>query len=199
MAQIPENPLLRLNAPVLQPRQTGGPGFQPARKFTLGQQRRSGAARQFRRLGEVLDQDRDPLELRADPQGMAPERLLVFELTGDVANFARAAARVPGLEFVGAEDLEADDDDKNPVLYLLIPDAAALRQLLSMWRDWLADKGLPRGFTPWQNLFLQLRDIRPLGSEGSRDGRGFGGARPRACRRSGTGSPRNRTRVSRPG
>ena len=48
---------------------------------------------------------------------MAPERLLVFELTGDVSNFARAATRVPGLEFLGAEDLDPDDDDKNPVLY----------------------------------------------------------------------------------
>ena len=55
------------------------------------------------------------MELRTDPQGMAPERLLVFELTGDVANFARAASRIPGLEFVGAEELGEDDDDKNPV------------------------------------------------------------------------------------
>jgi hypothetical protein len=31
------------------------------------------------------------------------------------------------LEFIGAEEIEADDNDKNPVLYLLIPDAAALR------------------------------------------------------------------------
>jgi hypothetical protein len=114
-------------------------------------------------LGEVLDANRDPLELRADPNGMAPERLLVFELTGDVANFARAASRVPGLEFLGAEDLEADDDDKNPVLYLLIPDAAALRQLLSLWRDWLASRALPSGFAPWRALFTQLRDLRPWG------------------------------------
>jgi hypothetical protein len=163
MAQIPEHPLLRLDEPALEARQTGKPRFVPARQFTLGQQRQSEAARQFRRLGEMLDENRDPLELRADPQGMAPERLLVFELTGDVANFARAAAQVPGLEFVGAEDMDADEDDKNPVLYLLIPDAAALRQLLSLWRDWLADKGLPSGFALWRNLFLQLRDIRPWG------------------------------------
>jgi hypothetical protein len=94
---------------------------------------------------------------------MAPERLLVFELTGDISNFARAAARVPGLEFLGAEDLEGDEHDKNPVLYLLIPDAAALTQLLSLWRDWLANRALPSGFAPWRSLFTQLRDIRPWG------------------------------------
>jgi Subtilase family len=163
MAQIPENPLLRLDPPAREARQPGRRGFASSRQFTLSQQRQSEAARRFRRLGEVLDQNHDPLELRTDPQGMAPERLLVFELTGDVANFASAAARVPGLEFIGAEDIEADEDDKNPVLYLLIPDAAALRQLLSLWRDWLTDKGLPSGFAPWRTLFSQLRDIRPWG------------------------------------
>src|ERR1700730_17182035 len=163
MAQIPENPLLRLDAPAPEARRTRQPGFPQSRQFSARQQRGSGVGGQFRRLGEVLDANRDPLELRADPNGMAPERLLVFELTGDVANFARAAARVPGLEFLGAEDLEADDDDKKPVLYLLIPDASALRQMLSLWRDWLAGRGLPRGFAPWRVVFSQLRDLRPWG------------------------------------
>lgn len=94
---------------------------------------------------------------------MAPERLLVFELTGSVSNFARAAARVPGLEFIGAEDLDEDEADRSPVLYLLVPDAAALRQMLSLWRTWIDGKALPRGFTPWRDLFLQLREIRPWG------------------------------------
>jgi Subtilase family len=165
MAEIPENPLLRLDPPRRDARQTRGPRFVPSRKFTIGQQRRSDAARQFRRLGEVLDQNRNPLELRADPQGMAPERLIVFELTGDIAGFARAVARVPGLEFIGAEEIEPDEEDISPVLYLLIPDAAALRQLLSLWRGWLADRELGAGFAPWRNLFQQLRAIRPWGPQ----------------------------------
>ncbi|GGI27946.1 hypothetical protein GCM10010987_46930 [Bradyrhizobium guangdongense] len=133
------------------------------RQFTLKQQRDSDTARQFQRLQDAFDQNRDPLQLRADPQGMAPERLLVFELTGDVNNFARAAARIPGLEFIGAEDLLEDEEDKNPVLYLLIPDARALREMLSLWRIWLDDKKLPSGFAPWRQLFVQLRAIRPWG------------------------------------
>ena len=78
------------------------------------------------------------MELRADPAGLAPERLLVFELTADVQNFARAAANIPGLEFIGAQDLESDEEDKSPSLYLMIPDALALRQMISMWncRRW---------------------------------------------------------------
>src|SRR5262249_16827869 len=163
MAQIPESPLLRLDAPRFETRHPAPPAFASARSFTAGQQRRGVAGRQFRRLGEVLDRGGDALELRSDPNGMAPERLLVFELTGDVANFTRAAARVPGLEFIGAEDLLADEDDKNPVLYLLIPDAAALRQMLSLWRDWLAGRRLPTGFAPWRAVFAQLRDLRPWG------------------------------------
>jgi hypothetical protein len=163
MAQLPERPLLRLNNPKIEGRKPGKAGFANPRSFTVNQQRRGVAGQRFRRLGDVLDRDGDPLELRADANGLAPERLLVFELTGDVANFARAAANVPGLEFIGAEEIEADEEDKNPVLYLLIPDAAALRQMLSMWRDWLAGKGLPRGFAPWRVVFSQLRDLRPWG------------------------------------
>jgi hypothetical protein len=164
MAQIPENPLLRLDNPRIEGRQPGKQkNITKQRIFTANQQRRGSANQRFARLGEVLDRGGDPLELRSDPSGLAPERLLVFELTGDVANFSRAAAKVPGLEFIGAEEIEADDDDKNPVLYLLIPDAAALRQMLSLWRDWLAGKGLPHGFAPWRVVFSQLRDLRPWG------------------------------------
>jgi hypothetical protein len=163
MAQIPENPLLRLDNPTIEGRQPGRPAFATPRSFTVNHQRRGTAGQRFRRLGEFLDRGGDPLELHADPNGLAPERLLVFELTGDVANFARAAANIPGLEFLGAEEIEGDEADKNPVLYLLIPDAAALRQMLSLWRDWLAGRSLPRGFAPWRGVFSQLRDLRPWG------------------------------------
>src|SRR5579871_3869461 len=159
MAQIPESPLLRLDNPRIEGRQPGRQVFVQTRRFTMNQQRRSSAGQRFRRLGEVLDRGGDPLELRADANGLAPERLLIFELTGDVANFAKAAANVPGLEFIGGEEIEADEEDKNPVLYLLIPDASALRQMLSLWRDWLAGRDLPRGFAPWKGVFSQLRDL----------------------------------------
>jgi hypothetical protein len=86
-------------------------------------------------------------------------------LTTDVQNFARAAQLVPGLEFIGAEDLEGDDADKNPSLYLMIPDVAALRQMVSLWTRFQAGQPLPAGLTPWRNLFAQLKDLRPWGPQ----------------------------------
>ena len=105
------------------------------------------------------------MELRADPAGLAPERLLVFELTADVQNFARAAANVPGLEFIDAEDLEGDVEDKSPSLYLMIPDAVALQQMVNLWNRFHAGQALPEGLTPWRDLFAQLRALRPWGPQ----------------------------------
>jgi hypothetical protein len=116
-------------------------------------------------LAQVLGEGRDPLELRADPTGLAPERLLVFELTSDVQNFVRAAANVPGLEFIAAEDLEGDEHDKNPSLYLMISDVLAFRQMVSLWNRFQAGQPLPGGLTPWRDLFAQLRTLRPWGPQ----------------------------------
>ncbi len=45
----------------------------------------------------------------------------------------------------------------------MIPDAAALRQMVSLWTRFQAGQPLPEGLTPWRNLFAQLRDLRPWG------------------------------------
>jgi len=82
-----------------------------------------------------------------------------------VRDFARAAARIPGLEFVGVEDLERDDVDRSPTLYLMIPDGAALRQMVSLWTRFQAGEPLPDGMAPWRNLFAQLRALRPWGPQ----------------------------------
>lgn len=111
----------------------------------------------------MLTEGADPLQLRADPAGLAPERLLVFDLTADVGNFMRAASAVPGLEFVGADELEAQDGDRDPALYLMIPDARALTQMVNLWREHAAGRPLPYGFAPWRDLFLQMKDLRAWG------------------------------------
>jgi hypothetical protein len=116
-------------------------------------------------LAQAFAEGRDPLELRADPAGLAPERLLVFELTADVQNFARAAANVPGLEFIDAEDLEGDVEDRSPSLYLMIPNAVALQQMVNLWDRFQAGQALPGGLTPWRDLFAQLRTLRPWGPQ----------------------------------
>ncbi len=116
-------------------------------------------------MAQTFAEGRDPLELRADATGLAPERLLVFDLTTDVQNFARAAANVPGLEFVGAEELEPDEFDEDPAVYLMIPNAAALQQMVGLWNRFRTGQDLPVGFAPWRDLFAQLRDLRPWGPQ----------------------------------
>jgi len=110
----------------------------------------------------VLQRDPTGLSLRADPTALAPERLLVFQVKGDVANFARAVNRVPGLELIDEEELPSDED-KAPFAYLLVPDLVALRQILSLWRNWLDAGELPDGYAPWRDVFSCLRDLRVWG------------------------------------
>lgn len=107
---------------------------------------------------------RDPagLELKQDPAALAPERLLVFEVRGSIQDFARAITKVVGLELIDEEELPSDED-KQPVAYLLVPDAKALGQILRLWFIWLETGEVPTGFTPWRNVFDCLRDLRPWG------------------------------------
>lgn len=71
--------------------------------------------------------------------------------------------RVPGLELIDEEEL-GSDDDKEPVAYLLLPDARALTELLSLWRRWNSNQ-LVFGETPWRGVFELLRDLRPWGPQ----------------------------------
>lgn len=119
----------------------------------------------FRRLADVLGRDPTGLELRADPVGLAPERLLVFEVRGEISTFADAIRRVPGLEFVDEDVLGADDADTNPAAYMMVPDAAALRQILRLWELWDAGLAVGVGNTPWRDVFALLRDLRAWGPQ----------------------------------
>jgi hypothetical protein len=107
---------------------------------------------------------RDPkgLELRNDPSALAPERLLVFEVRGSINAFAEAVRKVVGLELIDEEEFAGDDLDKAPVAYLMVPDARALNELLSLWKRWESGQ-LVRGETAWREVFSLLRDLRPWG------------------------------------
>jgi hypothetical protein len=110
----------------------------------------------------VLARGPNSLELRADPTGLAPERLLVFEVRGSINAFATAIRNVNGLELIDEEELDGDEDDVHPVAYLLVPDMAALRNLESLWRRWQNNQ-LVWGETSWGAVFNQLRDLRAWG------------------------------------
>lgn len=111
----------------------------------------------------MLSRDPSGLALRADPTALAPERLLVFEVRGAVTNFANAIRKVPGLELVDEEELEGDAEDDRPEAYLLVPDAAALENILSLWKRWSAKQELGTGFAPWRDVFATLRELRVWG------------------------------------
>jgi hypothetical protein len=162
MASDPSKPLLRLTPQPEQDRPVGKPRSIP-KPSGFPRDRQIGAfSPKFNRLAEVLNRDPSGLELRADPAGLAPERLLVFEVRGSIGAFAAAVKNVPGLELIDEEELEADEEDKAPVAYLMVPDVRALHDLESLWRRWL-DGRLVYGETPWRDVFSLLRDLRPWG------------------------------------
>lgn len=88
---------------------------------------------------------------------------MVFEVTGSVQNFANAVARIAGLEFAGEEELDGDEADANPEFYLLVPQLGALQEIVSLWERWQRTGAVPTNYTPWRDLFLQLRNVRPWG------------------------------------
>jgi hypothetical protein len=140
-----------------------GSGGQFARKLTPGEQANTPGGLKLQHLSAQLQADTPTLQIRADPDALAPERLLVFELTGTVLAFEKAVRLVPGLEFLGAEDLEGDDLDKSPAVYLMVPSEAALRNIVTLWRGWQNNGSVPPGYSAWKAMLSQLRDVRPWG------------------------------------
>lgn len=108
--------------------------------------------------------------------------MVVFDVAGSVSDVLRAARQVPGLEFLAELDdgyREPDDDfyleeggekSEKPVpetLYLVMSNATAAGQLVSLFQRWLAepDAAFDRGLAPLKHLFEQLRDLRRWGPE----------------------------------
>jgi hypothetical protein len=121
------------------------------------------------------------MALRAEADGIAPERALVFELAGSVGDFYNQVGRVAGLEFLLEEDVEIEPDDdfytvkikkgeevraEQPVggrLYMAMPDMRALRELLRLWDIYRKGQSMPWGFAPWSTVFDLLSDLRAWG------------------------------------
>ena len=151
-----------------------------------------GYGRQSQRLGPKFDRLRNVaaqpaaqagMALRADPDGIAPERALVFEVAGALGDFYSQVGRIQGLEFLLEDDAEIEPGDDfyilqtkkgeqvrsdKPVggrLYMAMPDVRALREILRLWDLYRQGRAMPRGFTPWGNLFEMLNDLRAWGPQ----------------------------------
>lgn len=146
-------------------RRKGGGGAQKARKFTPEGHGATAAGQKLTELARQLDAETSVLQLQGNPNALAPERLLVFELTGTILEFEKAVRLVPGLEFLGVEDLEPDVIDKRPSLYLMVPSDAALRNIVTLWQNWRRTGKVPRRFSAWKAMLSQLRDIRRWGPQ----------------------------------
>ena len=72
---------------------------------------------------------------------------------------------VSGLEFLGAEDLDEDELDSDPVFYLMVPSEAALRNIVTLWRGWQQNGTVPYQFGAWKTMLSQLRNIRLWGPQ----------------------------------
>ncbi|MGN7840242.1 S8 family peptidase [Stenotrophomonas sp. 22385] len=101
--------------------------------------------------------------MRADPAAIAPERLLVFEVAGEISRFFEAVRNVHGLEWIDEEEAVGDSGASGAIAYLMVPDARALNELTGLWRTWSTSGTLPRGFAPWAHVFSLLNDLRPWG------------------------------------
>jgi hypothetical protein len=113
------------------------------------------------------------MQLRLNPEAIAPERAIVFEVMGSLATFYEEASRI-GLEYLADNELEIEPDDDFRLtekpdeaipgrVYLAMPDLDALRQLVSLWRRYRSGERMADGFGLWTQLFGLLKDVRAWG------------------------------------
>jgi hypothetical protein len=129
------------------------------------------------RLGEGID-------VAADPRAVVPERALVLELIGPVADF-EVAARELGFEWLGSmppeDDYEDDGEDASetdsdsgfemPVLYLTMPSERGLKQLLGAWRKFRSGEQADADQKALWSLFGYLKDLRTWSAKDRVDSR----------------------------
>ena len=169
---MPERPLLKLPNPVpFQP----GPGPRAVPNLAKPDRARQGQrlGPRFDRLTQVANDPDALMAFRNDPMSIAPERAVVFEVAGQLADFYEQA-RALGLEYLAdyEDDIEPSADfydQKKPSkvipgrIYLAMPDVEALRQVLSLWQIYKSGGRMPSGRSAWRDLFSMLVDVRPWG------------------------------------
>jgi hypothetical protein len=126
----------------------------------------------FTQLQNALQQR--TIEFQQSADGIEPEQALVLETIGSVEDFMNAVKNIDGFEWLGETEIDEivpDEDfydsqsrDKplNGRLYVVISNARAVDELLSMWNRWLADNAVKfdRGLNKFKDVFTRLKDIR---------------------------------------
>ena len=128
-------------------------------------------------MQEALDNRR--IALQDSSLGIEPEKVLVLETVGSIANFIRAVEKIEGLEWLaeyevediapgdGFEDTKRPEKDLKGQLFLMMSDGRAIAELRSLFESWRSDPGVQfsRGLAPLKKAFEYLREIRPWGIE----------------------------------
>lgn len=174
-------PPLSFGPPVAGQIPTGSPRFPgPGVSGPSPARQRQRLEPQFSALQQALDAAR--VDIAGETAEADPELVVVFDLAGTVAQFARATQQVPGLEFlleVDGDEFQSDDDfhfirDDEPTtervndsLYVVMSNAQAVTQLLSLFEQWQQNPRvrMPRGLAPLRNVFALLREVRRWGPQ----------------------------------
>jgi Subtilase family len=171
---MPERPLLKLPDPIPFEPKAGPQARANVVKPTRARQQERLAPR-FDRLMQVVGDPQALLELRNDPASIAPERAIVFEVAGQLADFY-AQARALGFDYLGdfedefepsADFYDSKKREKEIAgrIYLAMPDVRALRELLSLWQRYRDGRRMPDGRGAWRELFSLLVAVRPWGPQ----------------------------------
>ena len=129
----------------------------------------------FNRLARVTANPSSVMLLRQDPEAIAPERAIVFEVSGSLLNFYSEAARI-GLEYLADDELDIFPDDDFSVtdkpdatisgrIYLAMPNVEALSELIRLWERYKSGRRMYSGFGIWTQLFGLLKDVRAWGPQ----------------------------------
>lgn len=146
-----------------------------------------GGKRQGERLGPKFAELVDAFSAQRVASGVGtptetdPSLVVVLDLAGSVRDFHHAVKRVEGLEFLAemaGDDAEPDDEfymtdsekgrTNDPVphsLYLVMSNARAIDQLLSLFKRWQEDPKttFEHGLGKFKDVFAQLVDLRRWG------------------------------------
>jgi len=138
-------------------------------------------APQFKVLVDAFDARRAEL-VDGPVDEVDPDLVLVFDLAGTVEAFGNAVNKIEGLEFLAEllDDPSEPDDDFHMVqggertdatvqnsLYLVMSNATAVTQLVTLFEQWQQNPNLQmeRGLGKFKAAFEQLRSIRRWGPE----------------------------------
>lgn len=165
---MPQHPLLFFPEPAEAERRRPPGGGGPVRKPSAVEQRRRLEAK-FRQIAQSFQ------SIQPTVQGLEPEQVLVLETIGDrVQGLAKAAAQIPGMEWLAEMDLEdvaaqagfqSEKEPEKPLpsrLYAVMTNQQAMDRLIGLWNDWYQDpsKRAKRNFGPFKNLFVNLLNLR---------------------------------------